>query len=180
MIPTASTLLAAAPIFLWPQLLPSVHASNAAGTTVIVTATPTIPHPPSYTSPEIFKDVVLSASNTYRRDHNASQLSWNETLTTYAKHWAEGCKWKHSVSLIAPIPIKRTFRIQLISPGGPVRREHRLRLLRPDSRRLGLGRRRPEIQLQATDRIQRRNGAFHAVGLEGDEGGRVRGVQLRV
>ncbi|GFF35216.1 cell wall protein PRY3 [Aspergillus udagawae] len=96
MIPTASTLLAAAPIFLWLQLLPSVHASNAAGTTVIVTATPTIPHPPSYTSPEIFKDVVLSASNAYRRDHNASQLSWNETLTTYAKHWAEGCKWKHS------------------------------------------------------------------------------------
>lgn len=97
MIPTTYRLLAAA-IFLWLPLLRSTHASTAAGTTVIVTVTPTIPHPASYTSPEIFKDTILSASNAYRRDHNASQLTWNETLTRYAKDWAEGCKWKHSVS----------------------------------------------------------------------------------
>jgi hypothetical protein len=95
MFPTTYRLLAV-PIFLWLQLLLTIHASNAAGTTVIVTVTPTTPHPASYTSPEIFKDAVLSTSNAYRRDHNASQLTWNETLTKYAKHWAEGCKWKHS------------------------------------------------------------------------------------
>jgi uncharacterized protein YkwD len=98
MLPTTYRLLAAVPIFLWLQLLPSTHASTAAGTTVIVTVTPTIPHPASYTSTEVFKDAILSASNAYRQDHNASQLTWNETLTRYAKDWAEGCKWKHSVS----------------------------------------------------------------------------------
>ncbi|KAB8265677.1 CAP domain-containing protein [Aspergillus pseudonomiae] len=65
-------------------------------TTIMVTATPTSPHPPSYTSPEVFRDTVLSSSNTYRKEHNASDLVWNETLTLYAKDWAEGCKWKHS------------------------------------------------------------------------------------
>lgn len=97
MIPTTYLLLAVS-IFLWLQLLPSIHASNTAGTTVIVTVTPTISHPASYTSLEIFKDTVLSTSNAYRREHNASHLTWNETLTKYAKRWAEGCKWKHSVS----------------------------------------------------------------------------------
>lgn len=66
-------------------------------TTILVTATPTSPHPPSYTSPEVFRDTILSSSNTYRKEHNASDLVWNETLTRYAKDWAEGCKWKHSV-----------------------------------------------------------------------------------
>ncbi|KAE8381098.1 CAP domain-containing protein [Aspergillus bertholletiae] len=65
-------------------------------TTVLVTATPTSPHPPSYTSLEVFEDTILSSSNLYRKDHNASDLVWNETLTQYAKAWAEGCKWKHS------------------------------------------------------------------------------------
>ncbi|KAE8140762.1 CAP domain-containing protein [Aspergillus pseudotamarii] len=65
-------------------------------TTIMVTATPTSPHPPSYTSPEVFKDTILSSSNNYRKEHNASDLVWNETLTRYAKDWAEGCRWKHS------------------------------------------------------------------------------------
>ncbi|KAG2027671.1 hypothetical protein GB937_000111 [Aspergillus fischeri] len=118
MIPTTYRLLAV-PIFLWLQLLPSIHASNAAGNTVIVTVTPTIPHPASYTSPEIFKDAVLSTSNAYRREHNASQLTWNETLTKYAKHWAEGCKWKHSVSHALLIRSKVHVASGLIIQGGP-------------------------------------------------------------
>lgn len=83
---------------------------------------------------------------------------------------------------IASILVKSTLRkeSELIIPGRPVRREPRLRLPGPSSSRHGLGRRRPEIQLQVTDGIQRGNGALHAVGLEGDEGGRVRGIQLRV
>ncbi|KAE8356650.1 CAP domain-containing protein [Aspergillus coremiiformis] len=71
-------------------------AQQTVQTTVMVTIAPTSPHPPSYTSPEVFKDTMLSSSNTYRKEHNASNLVWNETLTGYAKDWAEGCKWKHS------------------------------------------------------------------------------------
>ncbi|PLB41564.1 putative extracellular SCP domain protein Pry1 [Aspergillus candidus] len=65
-------------------------------TTVHVTMTPTAPQPPSYTSPDIFRDTVLAHSNDYRRSHNASALVWNETLTDYAADWAGGCKWEHS------------------------------------------------------------------------------------
>ncbi|PKY04712.1 PR-1-like protein [Aspergillus campestris IBT 28561] len=58
--------------------------------------TPTAPHPPSYTSPSIFRDTVLASTNDYRSSHNASALVWNETLTEYAADWAGGCKWEHS------------------------------------------------------------------------------------
>lgn len=61
--------------------------------------TPTAPQPPSYTSPDIFRDSVLAYSNDYRRGHNASALVWNETLTEYAADWARGCKWEHSVRI---------------------------------------------------------------------------------
>ncbi|EAW08512.1 putative extracellular SCP domain protein Pry1 [Aspergillus clavatus NRRL 1] len=80
-------------LLLWFQFCLASHASI---TTLSAAVTPTIPHPPSYTSPELFKDTILSASNTYRRNHNASELTWNETLTKYARDWAEGCKWRHS------------------------------------------------------------------------------------
>lgn len=73
-------------------------AQQTVETTVLVTVTPTptSPKPPSYTSQEIFKDTMLASSNAYRKEHNASNLVWNETLTRYAKNWAEGCKWQHS------------------------------------------------------------------------------------
>ncbi|PYI03825.1 PR-1-like protein [Aspergillus sclerotiicarbonarius CBS 121057] len=68
-------------------------------TTIIitVTATPTTtPKPPSYTSPTLFQNSILNVSNTYRSAHNATNLTWNTTLTTYAQSWAEQCKWQHS------------------------------------------------------------------------------------
>ncbi|KAL5365412.1 CAP domain-containing protein [Aspergillus floccosus] len=58
--------------------------------------TPTAPHPPSYTVPQIFQDTVLRVSNSYRRNHNATHLVWNEELSNYAQHWADKCQWKHS------------------------------------------------------------------------------------
>ncbi|CAI7604858.1 unnamed protein product [Penicillium pancosmium] len=61
-----------------------------------VYATPTVPTPASYTSVDDFKDTVLKVTNEYRRTHDASPLVWNETLTEYAKKWAESCIWKHS------------------------------------------------------------------------------------
>ncbi|KAJ5724557.1 hypothetical protein N7493_006285 [Penicillium malachiteum] len=68
-------------------------------TTVEVTtvkASLTVPSPASYTSLTDFEDTVLQVSNEYRDDHNAGALVWNETLTEYARNWAEGCIWKHS------------------------------------------------------------------------------------
>ncbi|KAI9931449.1 hypothetical protein MW887_010024 [Aspergillus wentii] len=64
--------------------------------TEVATASPTSPHPASYTSLEKFEDTVMSWSNDYRGKYNASHLVWNETLTEYAKNWADKCLWQHS------------------------------------------------------------------------------------
>lgn len=39
---------------------------------------------------------ILNVTNLYRQQHNASQLSWNESLAEYAKDWSEDCKFEHS------------------------------------------------------------------------------------
>ncbi|KAH8731549.1 CAP domain-containing protein [Phaeosphaeriaceae sp. PMI808] len=51
---------------------------------------------PQYTDDETFRDALLSATNTYRRQHNSSSLVWNGTLADVARKWSEGCKFEHS------------------------------------------------------------------------------------
>ncbi|KAL4802795.1 CAP domain-containing protein [Aspergillus unguis] len=64
--------------------------------TATATATPKVPQDPSYTSLPLFKSSVLDTTNAYRAVHNASDLTWNDTLAGFAKDWAETCWWKHS------------------------------------------------------------------------------------
>lgn len=49
-----------------------------------------------YTDDTTFQRVVLDVTNLYRRQHNASELSWNESLAEYAKDWSDGCEFEHS------------------------------------------------------------------------------------
>ena len=105
-------------------LLIRAHADQIVQTTVVIvtvgaTATPTVPQPPSYTSADVFKDDVLSASNTYRRAHNATDLLWNETLTDYAHAWAQKCKWKHSVSWPSLIHVTPLSLLPILCPPPP-------------------------------------------------------------
>lgn len=51
-----------------------------------------------YTSDTAFQDAVLDVTNTYRKQHNATGLSWNETLAEFAADWAGECGFVHSVS----------------------------------------------------------------------------------
>lgn len=51
-----------------------------------------------YTSDTAFRDAVLNATNTFRAQHNASDLVWNETLAEFAVDWSEECGFEHSVS----------------------------------------------------------------------------------
>ncbi|KAL3476781.1 CAP domain-containing protein [Aspergillus californicus] len=67
-----------------------------ATTTVTATADPVVPQDPSYTNPTKFESSILETSNAYRTAHNASSLTWNDTLASFAKKWAKGCAWKHS------------------------------------------------------------------------------------
>ncbi|KAJ4380354.1 hypothetical protein N0V86_004665 [Didymella sp. IMI 355093] len=49
-----------------------------------------------YTSDSTFQRAMLDVTNLYRRQHNASQLSWNDTLASTAQDWSKACKFSHS------------------------------------------------------------------------------------
>ncbi|PGH05310.1 hypothetical protein GX51_03031 [Blastomyces parvus] len=59
-------------------------------------ASPAIP--PSYASDSIFQKTILAVTNRYRRDHNATALTWNLTLESSSRRWARQCHWAHSTS----------------------------------------------------------------------------------
>ncbi|KAL3461139.1 CAP domain-containing protein [Aspergillus heterothallicus] len=74
----------------------TITAVRTATATKTATTTPEVPQDPSYTSASLFRSSVLSTTNDYRAQHNASALTWNDTLADYAAHWAKGCIWEHS------------------------------------------------------------------------------------
>ena len=43
---------------------------------------------------------VLNSTNFFRGLHQASNLTWDDTLADYAKNYSKGCVWEHSVRLI--------------------------------------------------------------------------------
>lgn len=66
---------------------------------VTVTVGPVIPtNEPEWKSDTKFASAVLSASNLYRREHNASALRWNVSLESYAVGYlrANDCVFEHS------------------------------------------------------------------------------------
>jgi uncharacterized protein YkwD len=57
-----------------------------------------------YTDDDAFKDAVLNVTNTYRKQHNATGLNWNESLANGAGEWSKRCIFEHSV---CPSPLCR-------------------------------------------------------------------------
>ncbi|KAF2730407.1 PR-1-like protein [Polyplosphaeria fusca] len=49
-----------------------------------------------YTDDEVFKDAVLNSTNTFRRQHNATKLAWNETSAKFAASNSKECIFEHS------------------------------------------------------------------------------------
>lgn len=66
--------------------------------TVTITGANPAPTSPStsYTNDDDFRSSCLNSTNTFRRQHNATALSWNTTLTNTASALARACKFKHS------------------------------------------------------------------------------------
>lgn len=50
-----------------------------------------------YTEDDAFREAALNVTNTYRRQHNATSLEWNNTLADIAREWSERCVFEHSV-----------------------------------------------------------------------------------
>lgn len=52
-----------------------------------------------YTKDVLFQTTILNVTNTYRKQHNATALKWNDTLADYARDWSKKCNFKHSVGV---------------------------------------------------------------------------------
>ncbi|KAL2815624.1 CAP domain-containing protein [Aspergillus cavernicola] len=88
------TILTATPTNATETVIVTITATATAKSTA--TTTPIVPQDPSYTSSSLFKYSILDTSNTYRATYNASDLTWNDTLASYARDWAGACVWEHS------------------------------------------------------------------------------------
>jgi hypothetical protein len=75
---------------------------RAVQTTVVATVTvrpssvPSVPDTTSYTNSENLQADILNSTNFYRYEHNATALTWNSSLASFAQSWASHCRWKHS------------------------------------------------------------------------------------
>ena len=63
-----------------------------------------------YTQDDLFKTTILNVTNTYRKQHNATALKWNNTLADFAKDWSKKCEFEHSVcGLLSPTTTKSMY-----------------------------------------------------------------------
>ncbi|KAJ5143255.1 SCP-like extracellular protein [Penicillium bovifimosum] len=83
-------------LLLATQTLPTTAVETVWITVTLPAPTQTVPLSPSYTSASEFQDSVLRVTNQYRAWHQASPLTWNNTLADYSRNWAESCVWQHS------------------------------------------------------------------------------------
>jgi len=86
-------------IALLPTLATAVIVTQTSTSTITYNAaspTSTAPTSDQYTSDSTFESAILNSTNTYRSEHNATALSWNSSLATYALTWANQCQWAHS------------------------------------------------------------------------------------
>ncbi|KAL0943577.1 extracellular scp domain protein [Colletotrichum truncatum] len=73
-----------------------------AAQSAVSTITQNLPQPtpePEWDSDDTFTSAVLNSTNHYREQHNASDVSWNETLADFAEEYLDGmedCDWEHS------------------------------------------------------------------------------------
>ncbi|OAX82912.1 hypothetical protein ACJ72_02737 [Emergomyces africanus] len=86
-------------IFAIPSLLIFTITVTVPGPTSLPPPPPTSPTiPASYASDSVFRNTILAVTNRYRRDHNATALSWNRTLEASSRRWTRQCRWAHSTS----------------------------------------------------------------------------------
>jgi len=79
------------------ELLPrAVQTTVVATVTVPPASVTSVPDTTSYTNANNLQTDILNSTNFYRYEHNATGLTWNTSLASYAQAWASRCQWQHS------------------------------------------------------------------------------------
>lgn len=79
-----------------PMHLPRGQVTTVVATVTVSVAASTQPASPQYTNTNDFHTSLLNSTNFFRYEHNATALSWNSSLASYAQRWAERCVFMHS------------------------------------------------------------------------------------
>ncbi|KAI1128759.1 PR-1-like protein [Nemania abortiva] len=85
-------------------LLSLTHSTTAQRTTIVITEAPSIPSAvPEYVDNSTFTSAILNSTNVYRAAHNASAVTWNTTLESFASDYlasdvvgGDDCNFAHS------------------------------------------------------------------------------------
>ncbi|EXJ64837.1 hypothetical protein A1O7_01175 [Cladophialophora yegresii CBS 114405] len=93
-LPLRATLLLALPLRAFGQ--DTVTVIRTTVTQTFTAAASTTPTSPQYINSLTFRESILNSTNTYRYQHSASYVYWNETLARYAQSYSENCQWQHS------------------------------------------------------------------------------------
>jgi uncharacterized protein YkwD len=51
-----------------------------------------------FTSDATFKSAMLAETNLFRKQHNATAVTWDSTLASFAQKYIQPCNFEHSVS----------------------------------------------------------------------------------
>lgn len=84
-----STLLRLLLVALYPAYTIATPAADPVQVQVVtVTAAPSIPSTaPQFTNTALFTSAILNSTNFYRKEHNATAVTWNATLASYASSY---------------------------------------------------------------------------------------------
>jgi len=129
-------------------------------------------------SGDSFQSAVLNSTNYYRGQHQASALTWDDTLAKYAETHAQACIWQHSVDQPSQFILRVLQRTDSLHTGRTVRREPSRRLHHPHPRHRRLGERREEVRLREAQ-VLRVDGPLHTTGVEEHNESRLRRGELR-
>ena len=88
-----SVILLSSPV--WAQEVATTVVHTLAPSTITIGPSSTPPSP-QYTEASQLRSAVLNSTNTYRHQHNASNLVWNDTLAEFADDHVGDCKFAHS------------------------------------------------------------------------------------
>ncbi|KAH8681832.1 CAP domain-containing protein [Xylariales sp. PMI_506] len=77
----------------------AVGGAESIVSTIVVTVAPSVPSEvPQFVDGPTFTSAVLNSTNFYRREHNATAVTWNTTLEDYASGYlnSSSCAFEHS------------------------------------------------------------------------------------
>ena len=87
-----------------PSATQAIDQETIISTVATVTQSAPTPSYSSYNNFNQFESDMVDGQNFFRREHNVTDLVWNQTSASYAADYSGQCQFKHSVCICLPLP----------------------------------------------------------------------------